>query len=196
MGKRLAEFIEVRANDLPAVRILTPSENMKKYVYTGPITTEGLLKFVEDFKRQNLKAHYKSEDIPDSNEGAVKILVGKTFKSIVFNAENDVLVEYYAPWCGHCKHLAPIYENVARRVASVKNLVIAKMDYTANEIEGIEIEAFPTIIFYPKGNKQNPIPYDGDREEDAFIDFLRKHSSGPFEGVKARDKVNKGTQEL
>jgi len=45
----------------------------------------------------------------------------------------DVLVEYYAPWCGHCKSLAPIYEELANKLKSNKNLVIAAMDATANE---------------------------------------------------------------
>jgi len=40
-------------------------------------------------------------------------LVGKTFDNIVFDESHDVLVEFYAPWCGHCKSLAPKYEELA-----------------------------------------------------------------------------------
>lgn len=45
----------------------------------------------------------------------------------------DVLVEFYAPWCGHCKTLEPKYVELAEKLAYNKNLVIAKMDSTANE---------------------------------------------------------------
>jgi protein disulfide isomerase len=52
----------------------------------------------------------KSEDIPAENNAPVKILVGKSFNQLVIDNENDVLVEFYAPWCGHCKKLAPIWD--------------------------------------------------------------------------------------
>jgi thiol-disulfide isomerase/thioredoxin len=47
------------------------------------------------------------------------------------------LVEFYAPWCGHCKKLTPIFENVAKKFRGFENLIIAKVDSTENEIEGI-----------------------------------------------------------
>jgi thiol-disulfide isomerase/thioredoxin len=56
------------------------------------------------------------------------------FEEIVKNSDKDVLVEFYAPWCGHCKALAPKYDELALRVNRNKNLVIAKIDSTKNEI--------------------------------------------------------------
>jgi protein disulfide-isomerase A1 len=85
-----------------------------KYKFeAGEINEANIIKFVQDFKSRKLTKYLKTEDIPETNNDAVKIVVGKTFNEMVINNNKDVLVEYYAPWCGHCKQLAPIYEEFA-----------------------------------------------------------------------------------
>jgi len=65
-----------------------------------------------------------------------------------------VFVKYYAPWCGHCKKLAPIWDDLAKELSDVKGLVIGKFDATANEVDGVEIRGYPTLKFYPKGDSK------------------------------------------
>ena len=101
-------------------------------------------------------------------------MVGKNFEEVVFDESKDVLVEFYAPWCGHCKSLVPIYEELAKKLAYNKNIIIAKMDATANEVKGVSIKSFPTIKFWSKNNKANPVDYSGDRDVEGFIKFLKE----------------------
>lgn len=77
---------------------------------------ENLEKFVRDFQDGKLEPYVKSESIPDENTAPVKVAVARNFDDVVINNGVDTLVEFYAPWCGHCKSLAPVYEQVAEKV--------------------------------------------------------------------------------
>jgi protein disulfide-isomerase A1 len=173
---RLAEYVGVTAADLPSVRIHDTRVDLKKFNMEGDITEENVLKFVEDWQQGKLKAHLKSEEEPASQDEPVVVLVGKSFDRIVMDPTKDVLVEFYAPWCGHCKKLAPIYDEVAKNLAHNKNLIIAKMDSTANEVDGVSIQGFPTIKFWPANNKSNPMDFNDERTVEGFTKFLQKHS--------------------
>lgn len=74
--------------------------------------------FLKKIIAGELEPFLKSEPIPDHNEGGVTIAVGKNFDDVVFNSGKDVLIEFYAPWCGHCKKLTPIYDELGEKVGT------------------------------------------------------------------------------
>ena len=83
-----------------------------------------------------------------------------------------------APWCGHCKNLAPVYEELGTKLKGSPNVVIAKIDGTANEIDvpGVEVQGFPSIFFFPGNNKSAPPKkYDGGRDLDGFLKYLKEN---------------------
>jgi protein disulfide-isomerase-like protein len=100
----------------------------------------------------------------------------------VLDKTKDVLVKYYAPWCGHCKSLAPVWEELGAFYADNDDVVIAKFDATANEVAGLSIRGYPTLKFYSKDNK-NGIDYEGDRDLESFKSFLKEHSSAARSGA-------------
>ncbi|KAL0317469.1 UNVERIFIED_CONTAM: protein disulfide isomerase-like 1-4 [Sesamum angustifolium] len=137
--------------------------------------------FGEKFLGDNLKPFYKSDPIPKKNDGDVKIVVGNNFDEIVLDESKDVLLEIHAPWCGHCQALEPIYDKLGKHLRGIDSLVIAKMDGTTNEHPRAKPDGFPTILFFPAGNKSfDPITFEGDRTVVAFYKFLKKHASIPF----------------
>ena len=86
--------------------------------------------------------------------------------------------------CGHCKELAPKYEKLDAKFAGDSNVVIAKLDATANDVP-VEIEGFPTIIFYPAGDDQSGMPFEGDRSIDAMYKFVTENRKSEVAAVAA-----------
>ncbi|XP_030709985.1 protein disulfide-isomerase A4 [Globicephala melas] len=150
---------------------------------------DALRAFVSAFKKGKLKPVVKSQPVPKNNKGPVKVVVGKTFDSIVMDPKKDVLIEFYAPWCGHCKQLEPVYAALGKKYKGHKNLVIAKMDATANDVtnDRYKVEGFPTIYFSPSGDKKNPIKFeDGNRDLEHLSKFIEEHAT---ELSRAREEL-------
>jgi protein disulfide-isomerase A6 len=103
-------------------------------------------------------------------------LTDASFDSIVLDSSKDVLVEFYAPWCGHCKRLAPDYEKVATAFASEPGVVIAKIDADAHKEKAGKygVTGFPTIKFFGKNSKQDPVAYENARDVQSFVDFINE----------------------
>ena len=163
---------------MPTLRIIKLGAALKKYKFEGDFKAldAGLVsKFVGDFKHGTLAPHYKSAAVPESNDDPVKIVVGSEWEKIVKDETKDVLIAYTAPWCGHCQRLAPNWEILGEQVKDLDDLVIANMDSTANEVEGVEIKSYPTLKWYPKGNKAGE-DYTGERILPAIEEFLMKNS--------------------
>lgn len=176
LGARLAEYIGITAADENSARIVKfAGGNLNKYKCDGN-DRSSLEKCLKDFKTGSLEAYYKSEPTPASNDEPVKIITGNTFRDLVIDSDKHVLLEVYAPWCGHCKQLAPIYDELAKKLQGINDIVIAKMDGTANEYAGLNVQGFPTLKFYKKGKKSSPMDFSGDRTVDGFIKFLEKET--------------------
>lgn len=145
-----------------------------KYLYEGDVTkisSRDIVSFYKSWLEGSLSQHYKSEPIPEVNDEPLTIVVGLSWEEIVMDRTKDVFIEYYAPWCGHCMTLAPTWNELAEAAENIPDLVIAKMDATFNEVPGLEIHEFPTIIYYPKNDKKG-IEYHGGHLLYDFKDYL------------------------
>lgn len=76
---------------------------------------------VESFLSGSLQPKLKSDPVPESQDEASFTLVGSQFDEVVFDESKDVLAEFYAPWCGHCKRLKPVWEELAGLYAGQKD---------------------------------------------------------------------------
>lgn len=168
----------------------------KKFLYNDEFTEAALTTFCKDLIAGKIDPVYKSQEPPEvDEEDHVKIVVGKTLDTIVMDPKKDVLLEVYAPWCGHCKQLEPIYKKLGKRFASVDSVVIAKMDGTENEHKDVDVSGFPTLMFFPAGEGAEKIVYDGgDRSLLSLTKFIKKHAKIPYELPKKKKDKDDGDE--
>jgi len=171
--KRVIEFFGIADEEVPTFRLTASDEDMVKYKPDNAELTEANFRAViKSFKAGELKPHLKSEDLPaDWNANLVKVLVSSNFAEVALDASKDVLVEFYAPWCGHCKKLAPIWDELGEKFKDDDKITIAKIDMTANELESVKVRGFPTIKLFKAGDNA-VVDYAGGRTLEDFVKFL------------------------
>nr|AXL95393.1 protein disulfide isomerase [Conus ermineus] len=186
-NEHIMGFFGLKAADAPAMRLIQLGEDLAKYKpESDTLDKSTITKFVQDFLDGKLKPHLKSEEVPeDWDAQPVKVLVSKNFKEVAMDKSKAVFVEFYAPWCGHCKKLAPIWDQLGEKFKDSKDIIIAKMDSTANEMEEVKIKSYPTLKYFPKGSDEI-IEYDGERTLEELTKFVE--SGGKQEPPKKEEE--------
>ncbi|KAJ4916352.1 Protein disulfide isomerase-like 1-1 [Raphanus sativus] len=147
-----------------------------------------ILHTVDDKKMEKFHSTKKSQPIPTENNEPVKVVVAESLDEMVFNSGKNVLLEFYAPWCGHCQNLVPILDEVAVSYQSDPSVVIAKFDATANDFprDTFDVKGFPTI--YLRTTSGNTVLYVGDRTKEDIISFIDKNKDTAAE-TKMDEKI-------
>lgn len=114
---------------------------------------------------------------------AVIDLTPDNFDSLITNSGKPALVEFFAPWCGHCKKLAPVYEELATAFESQKEkVIIAKVDADEHKDLGrrFGVQGFPTLKWFD-GKSKDPVDYNSGRDLESLSAFIQEKT-----GVKSR----------
>jgi len=141
----------------------------KKYDYSGPRTVEAFMQFAQGgFAAARQAATAAAPPSEPAANSKVVVLTTSTIDSAL--AEGDWLVEFYAPWCGHCKKLAPIWEALAQNTAGIK---VGKVDCTVEKelCPRFGVKGYPTIKFIKAGQSY---PFAGSRTVEAFLAFAKE----------------------
>ncbi|XAR62812.1 Protein disulfide-isomerase [Bertholletia excelsa] len=168
----MLEDFGLKEDQLPLIIILTNDD--QKYLKSN-LESDQISSWVKEYMEGNVPPYRKSEPIPKVNNEPVKVVVADSLQDMVFNSGKNVLLDFYAPWCGPCKMLAPILEEVAVSLQSDAEIVIAKIDATANDIPDdlFDVKGYPTLYF--RSASGNLVQYDGDRTKEDIINFIQKN---------------------
>eukprot|EP01068_Selenidium_serpulae_P007317 Selendium_serpulae@DN4680_c0_g1_i1.p1 len=108
------------------------------------------------------------------NRGTVVNLTDDTFEhdtqATSGSTTGDWFIKFYAPWCGHCKNLAPTWDTLAKELKG--EVTIADVDCTVQKSTAsrFRIKSYPTLIFLRQGQMYK---YNGSREDAALADFAK-----------------------
>merc|ERR1712062_626494 len=124
-----------------------------------------------------------SSSVEIETEDEVLVLTKDNFDQAI--QENDhILVEFYAPWCGHCKKLTPEYAQAAKTLKEEGSKIkLAKVDATIERGLGDKfgVKGYPTLKFFTKGE---PAKYDGTRKAEGIVEWVKKASGVAIETVE------------
>ena len=118
-------------------------------------------------------------------------LTPSNFDDIVLKSGKPALVEFFAPWCGHCKNLAPVYEELATTYQHATDKVtIAKVDADNHKELGKKfgVQGFPTLKWFD-GKIDKAQEYNSGRDLESLQKFVQEKS-----GVKPKTKAKLPSQ--
>lgn len=176
-NSRLAEFFGLADSDYPAVRVIKIEGQPTKFKAPEgfELTEAGFELFASTYIAGEIAPALNTEEVPeDWDSEEVKVVVGKNFEEVCFDESKNVILMAHAPWCGHCKSLMPIFEELADGYEDDENVIVAKMDATKNEVSHFSIQGFPTLKFFPSGSNEI-ISYEGGRDLESLMDFIEEN---------------------
>ncbi|KMT13995.1 hypothetical protein BVRB_4g078260 [Beta vulgaris subsp. vulgaris] len=174
-NQRLLKFLKLEESLIPLIYI--QKNGGEKYLKAN-VQPDQVVSWFKNFLDGKIEEHIKSEPIPQENNEPVKVVVLKSLQDMVFSSGKEVFLEFYAPWCGHCKKLAPILDEVALSYKKDTNVLIAKYDATANDLPSsgvFKATGYPTMYFI-SSNKEIT-KYNGGRTKEDIINFIETHRS-------------------
>jgi len=155
--------------------ILFFKDGQKVETYKGGRTFKDLKDYVVSMVGDKAAS---SEDKVEDETPKVLILDTKNFEDSI--KTGITFVKFYAPWCGHCKRLAPTWEELAAKYVGNEGVRIAKIDCTAEAnankelCDGQDVKGFPTLHIYKDGKKITE--YNGKRGLEELDAFVKEHA--------------------
>ncbi|RXN06389.1 ubinuclein-1-like isoform X3 [Labeo rohita] len=189
---RIMEYFRVRPEETPLVRMVNLSNNIQYQLPSDQFDPHSLLEFCLTYLDGKAKPKLQSEPIPENwDTQPVKELVGMNFEKVAFNHDKNVIVLFYAPWSSDSRALFPLWEELAEHFSENEDVVVAKIDVTANDVNLPLGEKYPLIKFFPAVYTERVLPYSDKRELKPIITFMKKEIEKAKKDKAKEEKARK-----
>lgn len=168
--KSLAQEYGIRG--FPTIKVFAPGK--------PPVDYQGArdAKPIAEFALQQIKALLKERvhgkatgGSSESSEPSASVeLNSHNFDENVLKSKDLWIVEFFAPWCGHCKKLAPEWKKAAKNLQGKVKLGHVDCDADKSLMSRYNVQGFPTILVFG-ADKESPVPYEGARTASAIESF-------------------------
>ncbi|KAJ4832071.1 Protein disulfide isomerase-like 1-5 [Turnera subulata] len=145
-----------------------------KYLLELDPTPSNIEEFCSGLLHGSVSPYFKSQPIPDNTEASIQVVVGKTFDNLVLSSPKNVFLEVYTPWCMNLETTSKQVEKLAKHFKGLDNLVFARIDASANEHPKLQVQDYPTLLFYPAGDKSNPVKLSKKSSTKDMATFINK----------------------
>ncbi|XP_059902371.1 protein disulfide-isomerase [Gadus macrocephalus] len=210
---RLLEYFRVREGEAPLIRLVNLTDHVTYHLPSDKFDTEIIKTFCQTYLDGTAQPKMQSEPIPEGwDTQPVKQLVGSTLEKVAFNPDKTAFVLLYLPYSQKSRALFPLWEELAKAVEHREDVVIARIDASANDINLSMYGSYPALRLFPALFAERVVDYTGKETVKDLVKFLDKEMEKAkkyrvkededrkkyIEAMKAEDakKDNKSKDEL
>ncbi|KAF8008173.1 hypothetical protein BT93_K1991 [Corymbia citriodora subsp. variegata] len=156
----------------PTIKVFVPGQSPIDYQGAREVKpiAEFALKQVKALLKDRLNGKSTGGSSEKSEPSASVELTSSNFDELVLKSKELWVVEFFAPWCGHCKKLAPEWKKAASNLKGKVKLGHVDCDTEKSLMSRYKVQGFPTILVFG-ADKDSPIPYEGARTASAIESF-------------------------
>ncbi|KAM9315345.1 protein disulfide-isomerase [Pholidichthys leucotaenia] len=170
---RLMEYFRVRDFEAPLIRLVNLTDHVTYQLPSETLTAEIIKEFCQSYLDGKAKPRMQSEPTPEGwDQKPVKDLVGMNLEEVTFNPNKTVFLLFYLPYSKESRNLFPLWEELAEEFKEQEDVVIARIDASANDINMSMQRAYPSLCLFPALHSERVIVYTGKRKLKNLVEFV------------------------
>ncbi|XP_071360781.1 protein disulfide-isomerase [Trachinotus anak] len=172
---RMMEYFRVRDFEAPLIRLVNLTDHVTYHLPSDTLDEETIKKFCQSYLEGKAKPKMQSEPIPEGwDKKPVKELVGMTLEKVAFNPDKTVFVLFYLPYSQESRALFPLWEELAKALTEREDVVVARIDASANDINMSMHGPYPSLCLFPALYAERVVVYTGKRKLKDLVKFVDK----------------------